>query len=207
MDKMLKEHKLNHIYNALKVFVNTFFNREVPLVVGAGNPDAGLVLVGEAPGKHEVIQGKPFVGQAGKNLDNFIDKLEIKRSDLYITNIVKFRPYKVNPDTGRESNRPPTKEEIRISTDYLFQELTVIQPKLVVTLGNVALKCILGDDMAAIGKLHGSPLQVTAGDIYFTLFPLYHPASIIYNRDLRVTYDADLLKLKAYICNDLLLEG
>jgi DNA polymerase len=195
----LKRQELDSINQLYQSKLKNDFIGEVPLVFGAGNVDSKIVLVGEAPGKTEVEQGKPFVGQAGKNLEEFITTLGILREDLYITNVVKFRPVKFNPDTGRESNRTPTKDEIRISTDFIEQELSAIKPRLVVSLGNVALRCILKDDKATIGVLHGTAISVKFADGSFVLFPLYHPASIIYNRALKDVYLQDLHKLGDYM--------
>jgi DNA polymerase len=139
------------------------------------------------------------VGQAGKNLEEFITILGIDRDDLYITNVVKFRPVRVNPDTGRESNRTPVKSEIKIFTDFIEKELSLIGPKLVVSLGNIALRCILKDDKVTIGELHSVPINVRFADAEFVLFPLYHPASIIYNRALKDVYLQDLHKLRDYM--------
>lgn len=195
----LKAEQLEKLKNDYILFFNKYFNQEIPLIFGSGNLYSKLVLVGEAPGKQEIIQGKPFVGQAGKNLDEFINILEIQREDLYITNIVKFRPFKINPDTGREANRPPTKEEVNISADFIKRELIILEPKLIVSLGNVALKCILDDESAAIGRFHGNPISFKLQNIDYTLFPLYHPASVIYNRSLHEVYLSDLHKLKQYL--------
>ncbi|MGE5631106.1 MAG: uracil-DNA glycosylase [Caulobacteraceae bacterium] len=195
----MKQQELEEINSFYKSQLDAHFNADVPLVFGDGDVDSKIVLVGEAPGKNEVEQGKPFVGQAGKNLEEFINILGIRREDLYITNVVKFRPYRVNTDTGRESNRTPTKDEIKISTDFIERELSAIKPKLVASLGNIALRCILKDDKVTIGVLHGSPIDVKFAGAEFVLFPLYHPASIIYNRDLKDVYMEDLHKLKKYL--------
>lgn len=195
----MKSNELAELYKENQAYMNRYFNDAVKMVFGDGNPDSAIVLIGEAPGKHEVEQGRPFVGMAGRNLEEFIDILNIKREDLYITNIVKFRPFKVNPDTGREANRPPTREEVRISTDFIMRELDILAPRLVVTLGNVALKCVLNDDSASIGVLHGNPLEIKLENSEFKLFPLYHPASIIYRRELKEVYLEDLRKLGEYI--------
>jgi uracil-DNA glycosylase len=195
----LKRQELDNINQLYQGKLNKYFNAEVPLVFGNGNVDSKIVLVGEAPGKTEVEQGKPFVGQAGKNLEEFINTLGILREDLYITNVVKFRPFRINSDTGRESNRPPTKEEVRISTEFIEQELSTIKPRLVVSLGNIALRCILKDDKATIGVMHGSQISVRFADAEFVLFPLYHPASIIYNRSLKDVYLQDLLRLRDFM--------
>mgnify|MGYP000852373493 CR=1 FL=1 len=193
---------MNILYQGI---LERYFGKETTLVYGDGNIDTGIVLVGEAPGRTEVEQGKPFVGQAGKNLEEFINILDISREDLYITNVVKFRPVKYNPDTGRESNRTPNREEIRISIDYIEQELSIIKPELAISLGNIALKCILKDDKATIGIMHGSPISVKFAGTEFALFPLYHPASIIYNRALKDVYLQDLHKLRNYIKREKLI--
>ncbi|WP_129599645.1 uracil-DNA glycosylase [Anaerophilus nitritogenes] len=168
-----------------------------PTVFGEGNVDAKIILVGEAPGAKEVELNKPFVGAAGKNLDEFLDILKLNREDLYITNVVKIRPYKVNGKTGRKSNRPPNKEEIEKYEKYLFNEIQIIQPKIIVTLGNVPLKTLLKDKKVTIGQHHGKPID--EGE-YF-IFPLYHPASIIYRRELKEVYIEDLYKLKDFKMN------
>lgn len=200
----MKRQELDSINQFYQGKLQEYFDGEVPLVFGDGNVDSNIVLIGEAPGKTEVEQGKPFVGQAGRNLEEFINVLGIAREDLYITNVVKFRPYRINPDTGRESNRTPTREEIRISTDFIEHELSIIKPKLVVSLGNIALRCVLKDDKATIGVLHGAPVSVKFAEAEFVLFPLYHPASIIYNRALKDVYLQDLLKLRDYMKKQML---
>jgi DNA polymerase len=198
----LKRQQLDAINLLYQGKLQEHFEHEVPLVFGDGNVDSKIVLVGEAPGKTEVEQGKPFVGQAGKNLEEFINILGIIREDLYITNVVKFRPIRFNPETGRESNRTPTRDEIKISKAFIEQELSVVNPRLVVSLGNIALRCILKDDKATIGIFHGAPIEVKFANVEFVLFPLYHPASIIYNRSLKDVYLQDLHKLRDLINKD-----
>jgi DNA polymerase len=169
--------------------------RDSRVVFGEGNVNAEIVLVGEAPGEKEEETGKPFVGTAGKNLDEFLNIVELKREDIYITNAVKIRPTKVNPETGRKSNRPPNKKEVEISSDTLYKQLDIIKPKVVVTLGNVPLKVLLKDDNAKIGDYHGKAVVLRE----YILFPLYHPASIIYKKSLYDTYIEDVNNLKSYI--------
>lgn len=175
--------------------VRTELNSDEKVVFGAGNEKAEVVLIGEALGEKEEETGMPFAGAAGKNLDQFLNIVNLKRENIYITNVVKIRPFKINPKTGRKSNRPPIKKEIEVSIDTLKKQLEFIHPKVVVTLGNVPLKAILGDNDAKIGDKHGMPIKMKR----FTLFPLYHPASIIYNRGLYETYIEDVNKLKAYL--------
>jgi uracil-DNA glycosylase family 4 len=105
----------------------------------------------------------------------------------------------VHPRTGSLSNRPPNREETALCFSFLLGELELIRPKVVVTLGNVALKAVADDNRAVIGDWHGKPVQLEVHKLKFTIFPLYHPASIIYNRELGETYDKDLDALRAYL--------
>jgi DNA polymerase len=162
------------------------------VVFGEGNNDAEIILVGEAPGEKETKYIKPFVGAAGKNLDEFLNVLQLKREDIYITNTVKFRPYKVNPKTGRLSNRPPDNDEIMLCLPFLKKQLEIIKPQIVVTLGNTSLRAITGDKNISIGDCHGKHIDM----MDYKLFPLYHPASIIYNSSLKAVYSEDLERLK-----------
>lgn len=170
------------------------YGEEKVIVFGEGKADAKLMLIGEAPGKQETLLIKPFVGQAGKNLNEFLQALNINREDIYISNVVKYRPFKINPKSNTISNRPPKKEEIIECMPYLLEEIDIINPIIIVTLGNVALKSVLDDEKATIGALHGTLIDLNNRES--KLFPLYHPASIIYNRSLKEVYDNDIKKLK-----------
>ena len=183
----------------LRFFQALWPAEEKPIVLGEGNTDhPPVMLIGEAPGEQESLQGRPFVGKAGKNLDGFLSVLELKREDIYISNVVKIRPTKTS-EKGRLSNRPPNKEELALFTPYLMEEILLVQPKMIVTLGNVALKALCGPK-AIIGDMHGRETQITVThekqEASYALFPLYHPASIIYNRSLQEVYDGDLQALK-----------
>ena len=185
----------------------TFFDtlwpaEEKPLVFGEGETNGPqLMLIGEAPGEQETLQGRPFVGKAGKNLDGFLDVVGLKREDIYISNVVKIRPTKVSAK-GSVSNRPPNKEELLLFTPYLYEEILLVRPKMIVTLGNVPLKALMGKD-AVIGQCHGRLTRAQVGtdkaEASFDVFPLYHPASIIYNRSLTETYQQDLQRLKCVL--------
>jgi len=175
-----------------------FFGKtESDVVYGEGKEDADVMLVGEAPGAEETRLLRPFVGKAGKNLDEFLFVLALHRKDIYITNVVKFRPYKVS-EKGTLSNRPPEKEELAAMHPHLQREIAAVAPRVVVTLGNVPLKALHGAN-ATIGACHAMPTAAHALSHKFLLFPLYHPASIIYNRALKSVYDEDLKKLKAFL--------
>ncbi len=164
------------------------------LVPGEGNIKARLLLVGEAPGEKETQNGRPFVGTAGKNLDAFLGRIGLAREDLYITNAVKFRPIRQGA-SGRLSNRAPTREEVLLFRPWLLNEIALVMPLVVATLGNTALHAVTGNDRV-IGDVHGAPF---AKDGRWTLFPLYHPASVIYRRELREVYEADLKKLRSFL--------
>ena len=165
------------------------------LVFGEGNPEADIVLIGEAPGAQETEEQRPFVGKAGQNLNDFLQRIHLDREALYVTNAVKFRPVKVHPRTGSLSNRPPTREEVALCYSFLTQEIAIIAPKVLVTLGNTPLQADLDDSHATIGALHGQLQPVTVGEVETALYPLYHPASLIYRKSLAETYDADMAHL------------
>jgi len=199
---MTKQTEMMKINQDMKAFFKDLYKEEKLIVFGEGNLNTKIVLVGEAPGEQEVLQQRPFVGPAGKNLNEFLDILQLKREDIYITNAVKFRPFKLNPNTGRKSNRPPNREEIELSSPWLAKELSCIKPQVVVTLGNVSLRVVSGDWKINIGNVHGKPFPIVlpgAGKVECTLFPLYHPAGIIYRKELRSTYLQDLRVLKEYM--------
>lgn len=136
-------------------------------VFGDGNPDARVLFVGEAPGKNEDLQGVPFVGKAGQNLNTLLEIAGLAREDVFIANVLKCRP---------PQNRDPRPDEIEVCTPFLREQVRAINPEFIVTLGNFATKFILKTDVG-ITRLHGT-LQ-TAGR--FKVFPIYHPAAAIYD--------------------------
>jgi len=150
------------------------------LVFGDGNPDADMVFIGEAPGKNEDLQGKPFVGAAGKLLDEMLKMIGLNREDIYITNIVKYRP---------PNNRDPFPEEKIAFLPYLQMQLEIIQPKLVVTLGRHSLNCFLPD--LQISQVHGQPKRYN-GQVYL---PLFHPAAALYNGSMKQTLIDDFVAI------------
>ena len=176
--------------------------REKTIVFGEGAEAPLLMMIGEAPGGDEEKQGRPFVGKAGKNLSAFLEVVGLKREEIYISNVVKLRPTKESPKTGKAVNRPPSAEEIVFFLPFLQAEIQTIAPKVLVTLGNVPLKAVTGEKKAVIGDYHGRPVALADGRI---LFALYHPAAVIYNRALQAVYDADLLELKAFLQKEGLL--
>lgn len=163
-----------------------------PLVLGEGKDfQPVLMLIGEAPGETEVIKHRPFVGKAGKNLDEFLQLAELSREEIFVSNAVKIRPTEVGP-TGRVRNRAPNKEELSLFTPWLLKEIEAVRPRALVTLGNVPLKA-LTDEKSTVGECHGQWMSSRAG---IPLFALYHPASVIYRRSLAPVYEEDVQKLK-----------
>lgn len=156
------------------------------LVFGEGRIGAPVLMIGEAPGEQETLQGRPFVGKAGKNLDAFLEGAGLDRGALYVTNTVKFRPTKRSP-AGRTVNRPPTQEEVRLFQPWLLREIELVSPRYIVTLGNVPLRA-LTDRRSSIGDMHGQPVAWNGR----VLFPMYHPASVIYNPSLKEVYRRDI---------------
>jgi uracil-DNA glycosylase family 4 len=154
------------------------------LVFGVGSPNAEIMFVGEAPGKNEDLQGEPFVGAAGKFLNEMLASIGLARNDVYITNIVKYRP---------PENRDPTPEEIAEFIPYLRRQIAVMQPKLIVFLGRHSMSVFLPE--LRISQAHGKPVR-KGGQVYL---PLFHPAAALYNGGMRETLMADFALIPAII--------
>lgn len=150
-------------------------------VFGVGNPQARVLIVGEAPGKNEDLQGEPFVGAAGKYLNELLSYAGLKREDVFIANVLKCRP---------PGNRDPRPEEIQLCADYLREQTRTIDPEWIVTLGNFATKFILRTDVG-ITRLHGTLQQ--AGR--FKVFPVFHPAAALYDGKKREALTNDFVTL------------
>jgi len=159
------------------------------VVFGVGNPDADLMFVGEAPGFHEDKQGYPFVGQAGKLLDNLLEGIGLSRAETYIANVLKCRP---------PGNRDPAPDEIESCEPHLFRQLELVQPVVVGSLGNFATKLLSGKQIG-ITRVHGQEQQVTIGGRSVLLFPLYHPAAALYTPAMLKVLEADFARLPALL--------
>jgi uracil-DNA glycosylase len=150
-------------------------------VFGDGNANADVVFIGEAPGKNEDLGGKPFIGAAGKFLSEMLESIKMERSDIYITNIVKYRP---------PNNRDPLPEEIEACKDWLHEELALINPKLIVFLGRHSMNHFFPNEK--ISTVHGKLLIKDIEGIPTKYFlPLYHPAAALYNGSVRETLKGD----------------
>ncbi len=165
------------------------------LVFGVGNSDSDIVFIGEAPGKNEDLQGEPFVGAAGRFLNDMLEMIGLGRKDIYITNIVKYRP---------SNNRDPLPNEKKAFLPYLQSQLEVIQPKVVVTLGRHSLNCFLPD--LQISKVHGQPKRIklnlkqdSSDTLQVVILPLFHPAAALYNPQQRQTLIDDFASIPAIL--------
>src|SRR5438445_6708333 len=156
-------------------------------VPGEGPHDARIMFVGEGPGQNEDEQGRPFVGAAGKFLTELLESIGVKRSDVFITNIVKCRP---------PNNRAPRKSEIEACNPYLLSQIKLINPIIVCALGTPAITTLLGDEYSA-SRYHGKPL--TRGEV--TFLPMYHPAAALYDATLKETIFHDFKILKQLLEN------
>ena len=155
-------------------------------VFGFGNPEADVVFIGEAPGKDEDLQGKPFVGRSGKFLDEMLASIKLRREDVYITNTVKYRP---------PNNRDPRPEEIAECLPWLFEEMNFINPKIIVTLGRHSLNRFFPEEK--ISESHGKILERKVPSLTTeNFFALYHPAVALYNGSMRKTLIKDFKKLR-----------
>lgn len=155
------------------------------VVFGAGNAEAQIMFIGEAPGKKEDETGEPFVGSSGRILDKMLASIKIKREEIYLTNICKCRP---------PENRDPLPEEISACWPWLEKQIAIINPKIIITLGKYALNYFL--PTAKISELHGQIIQIEIKKIgKINLFPLHHPAAARINRKTRAIFNEDFQKI------------
>jgi DNA polymerase len=139
------------------------------VVFGMGNADAELMFIGEAPGRDEDLQGKPFVGRAGRLLDQLLEEIRMPRGEVFVANVLKCRP---------PGNRDPLPEEIEECKPYLMRQIGLIEPKMICTLGNFATKLLTGSPMG-ITKVCGRPQRRELAGLDLTVYPLFHPAAAL----------------------------
>src|SRR5918998_939495 len=163
------------------------------VVFGSGNANADLMFVGEAPGMHEDLQGLPFVGRAGKLLDQLLAEVGLERSDVFITNVLLCRP---------PGNRDPQPEEIDTCKPYLHRKIELIEPKVICTLGNFATK-LLTRSQRGITGVHGRPQVHELGGRTVRVFPLYHPAAALRSTQTLAELRQDFSRLPALLAEPL----
>ncbi|MBC7764082.1 uracil-DNA glycosylase [Microbacteriaceae bacterium] len=160
----------------------------IQLVMGDGSLDADIIFVGEAPGRKEDETGLPFVGASGKFLDELLELAGMKRADVYITSIVKYRP---------PNNRDPKPDEKQAFLPYLLKQIEIIQPKAIVPLGRHGMEYFLPNEK--IGVVHGMATKTTINNREVLVIPVYHPAAALYNRSLRQTLIDDFIKIPSLV--------
>lgn len=171
------------LYNCQRCKLSKLGRTQV--VFGTGNPNASIMFVGEAPGFYEDQQGEPFVGAAGKLLNQLLESAGLSRTEVYIANVIKCRP---------PGNRDPEQDEVDTCKPFLLQQIELIQPKLVCTLGNWATQTIL-EKKVGITKVKGQAIRLDR----FVVFPLLHPAAALHQGSLLEPLREDFKKLKAYL--------
>ncbi|HUD21172.1 MAG TPA: uracil-DNA glycosylase [Candidatus Saccharimonadales bacterium] len=170
-------------------------------VPGEGNPDAEIMFVGEAPGKKENETGRPFIGAAGKFLEEMLNSIGLERSGVFIANAVKYQP---------PGNRDPLPDEISLQLPFLLKQIAIIKPKLIVFLGRHALSALLPDEKRTITQLHGQLIMAESVETVtstqspvasrpLAYLPLYHPAAALYNGSMRQVLLDDFAKIPGYM--------
>jgi uracil-DNA glycosylase family 4 len=162
------------------------------VVVGSGHPDADLMFVGEAPGYHEDRQGAPFVGQAGKVLEQLLGAIGLSRPDVYIANVLKCRP---------PGNRDPQPDEISACEGHLFAQVELIRPRVICTLGNFATKLLSGQPHG-ITRVHGRAQPRRIAGVDLVLYPIFHPAAALYTPAMMETLRDDFRKLPELLSSE-----
>jgi len=186
----VKALKLKEIETEIKTCTKCPFHKTRKFSVpGEGNIDVGVMLIGLGPGYHENLQGRPFVGAAGKFLDELLELAGLKREEVYITNIMKcYLPKNL-----------ATEEEIKTCTPYLDRQIEIIKPRIIITLGNVATSYIFQKfrlKIQSMGKIHGKMFQVSNLLLQAKIIPMYHPASALYNPGMKEVLRQDWKKLE-----------
>jgi DNA polymerase len=189
-DDKKKIERMNRITSSIRSCTNCeLAQTRSKVVIGAGNLDSKIVLIGEAPGRKEDESGLPFVGSAGKLLDNLLKEVGLVRDDIFIGNILKCRPPK---------NRRPKKSEVKQCEDYLMRQLEIVSPEVIAPMGNSAWSYFqehFGLEKQVIGYVHGEVIVVEAQWGKMKMIPLYHPAAAIYRRHLISVLESDMKKM------------
>lgn len=186
--------------SSLPLYLDRIKNNYKP-VPGEGDLDAKIIFIGEAPGKNEALEGRPFVGAAGKLLTDFINLAGYTREEVFITSILQDRP---------PGNRDPLPLEIEAYSPFIFSLLTIIKPKIIVTLGRFSMQTIFekcGLPSQFISQVHGREFEIKTSYGKALLIPFYHPAAALYQGNLRKTLEEDFEKLKTLNAEHIYLES
>ena len=192
---------INDIYEKIKNISESYDIEPIGgWITGDGPIPCKIMFIGEAPGKTEVEEQKPFVGTAGKTFEGYLNSIGLSKSDVRISNACFFRPVKVSIGQNEKktlSNRPPKPSEVNLFKEVLDSEINLVNPSIIVTLGNIPLKRLT--KLKSIGECHGE--LYFNDDLNRNIFPMYHPSSLIYNRDesFLKMFENDWQKLKAVL--------
>lgn len=187
-----KSLKLENVARQVKIcqkcplYKNT--NKSVP---GEGNPDSQIMFIGEGPGYHEDQQGRPFVGRAGKLLEELLQLIKLERKDVWIGNVVKHRP---------PENRDPQPEEIEACQPFLDEQIKIIDPKIIVTLGRFSMAKFFPEEK--ISRIHGQARFVDFAGKRYIIIPMYHPAAALRNGDVMRELKANFLNIVRFLSED-----
>ena len=192
---MNKAQELKRIADEIKNCKECKLNKTGLVVPGEGHPNAKIVFVGEAPGYQESRTGKPFIGRSGQFLSQLLDEISLDRKDVFITSPVKYYPVKLNTKKSKrsrdKSGRAPTEKEINHGKIHLLKQLEVIKPQMIVLLGRVATKALIGKASDLVDRTHGTTLQANGYKFFFT----YHPAAAMRFPRIKILMQADFKKL------------
>lgn len=173
----------NQLENKIKLICENYEDEKIGgWITGVGPIPCDVMLIGEAPGKSEIEQGEPFVGMAGKNLDNYLQIIGLKRSGIRISNACYFRPIKTKTGKNEQitiSNRTPKACEVELFREILDNEIKLVNPKIIITLGNIPLRRLTSSK--TIGECHGKLLYNEF--LGKKVFAMYHPSALTYNRN------------------------
>lgn len=183
---MTKEEALAEVAKRISACESCKYTPNQNPVPGEGDPNAEIMFIGEAPGAKENETGRPFVGAAGKFLEEMLNSIGLERTNVFIGNVIKYQP---------PGNRDPLPEEIRLQLPFLQKQVAIIKPRLICFLGRHSMTAVLPDIGQTISQIHGQLLEVN-GQYYL---PLYHPAAALYNGSMRQTLLDDFAKIPAYM--------
>ncbi len=189
MDKVTN---LNRLRERLAKLDHPLKETATNLVFGDGNPDSKIFMIGEAPGKNEDLQGKPFVGAAGRILDSLLESVGLSKKDVFINSVLPYRP---------PNNRPPKPSEIEFFKPFLDEQIKIIDPEIIITLGKYSLEKFIPD--VKISQVHGEPKEVTWNEKKLTVIPMYHPAATFHSTAVANALKEDFLKMKKVISSHL----
>lgn len=190
----MKAERISEIYKDCSALITERTQEIHPLVMGTGNLNADIMFIADAPKAEEEALGEPFSSKEGVQFEYMLEKMGLKKEDVYVTYLVKYHPYKVNAKSGRVVSRQPKVDEVKFFMDYLNEEINVISPKFIVTLGELPLRALEGNNRLKLSSEHGKIRKHYIGQHGYKLFPMYHPVSLKTEDDVKMEEDIEVLK-------------